>query len=204
MRVVPIAGCLCIGLLVHGAAAQGPGPALHPSPWSSGRLGVMGGMTYESGGTYGAQLTVLYSLTPENRPLSFRIQGHAAWSPFQTERIPVPSLGQPFGFEVSAGTSRQIGGGIAAILHARPRSRVSPYLIMGYGIAQRWQDGTEQSYDQAGLPSAPPVPWPHSYTSGDFNVGAGIRARAGSQMFRLEVTRSDNRTALSLGMSKPF
>ncbi len=215
MRVAPIGGLLLGSVLAQQALAQTPGSAgiappegaaLRPSSWPIGRLGIMAGISYKKYFPYGAQLGAVYYLTPESRPLSFRVQGYAAWSPFQSTTISGPaSVGLNWDVsEVSSGTSREIGGGIAAILHARPKSRVSPYLIAGYGIFQRWQDGSTQSYSPEGQPTGWSTPWPHSYSGGNFTAGAGIRARVGSQMFRLEATSTDNRIALSLGMSLPF
>jgi hypothetical protein len=218
MRVAPIAGLLLGGFLAQQVLAQSPGStgvAVPPegvartSSWPNGRLGIMAGMSYKKYFPYGAQLGGVYYLTPENRPLSFRVQGYAAWSPFQstTARAPVswdPNHPWDHMSDVSSGTSREIGSGIAAILHARPKSRVSPYLIAGYGLFQRWQDGSVQSYSPEGQPTGSPTPWPHSLTGGNFTAGVGIRARLGGQTFRLEATSTDNRTALSLGMSLPF
>jgi hypothetical protein len=218
MRVARIVGFLMVGFLAQEARAQSPGstgvapPAasvLRPSQWPIGRLGIMAGMSYKKYFAYSAQLGGVYYLTPENRPLSFRVQGYAAWSPFQTTtaRAPVSwDANHPWDYmsDVSSGTSREIGGGIAAILHARPKSRVSPYLIVGYGLFQHWQDGSVQSYSPEGQPNGPPTSWPHSYSGGNFSAGVGIRARVGSQVFRMEATSTDNRIALSLGMSLPF
>lgn len=209
MRVARIAGFLVAGLLGHEALAQNPGsaedvppasPALRPSPWPAGRLGVMAGMMYRRGDAYSAHLSGLYYLTPENRPLSFRVQGYVAWSPFQRVISRAPNSWTL----VNSGSSTQVGGGIAAILHARPKSRVSPYLIASYGRSQRWQDGTHQEFDAAEQAIEPPTPWVHSYSWGEFGVGVGIRARVGSQVVRVEVTSTNNRLALALGMSLPF
>jgi len=217
MRVARIGGFLMAGLLGHEALAQNPGsaegsaplasPALRPSPWPGGRLGVMAGMMYRRGDAYSAHLSGLYYLTPENRPLSFRVQGYVAWSPFQRVITRAPNswtLAPNSWTLVNSGSATQIGGGIAAILHARPKSRVSPYLIASYGRSGRWQDGTYQEFDAAEQAIAPPTPWVHSYSWGEFGVGGGIRARVGSQVVRLEVTSADSRLALSLGMSLPF
>ncbi|HEV8196577.1 MAG TPA: hypothetical protein VGP87_08050 [Gemmatimonadales bacterium] len=201
MRVARIAGMLLGSLLAQQAQAQSLGP---PSSWRFGRSGIMAGISYKQYDTYSAHLSGMYYLTPETRPLSFRVQGYASWSPFQTTIARAPaSLGLNYLSDVSSGTSREIGGGIAAILHARPKSRVSPYLIAGYGIFQHWQDGSVQRFDAEGR-AAVLTPWPHSYSGSDFSAGAGVRARVGGQTFRLEATKTNNRIAVSVGMSLPF
>ena len=201
MRIARVAGFL-VGFLVQEAQAQSP------SPWPTGRLGVMAGMMYQRHDAYSAQLSGLYYLTSENRPLSFRVQGYVAWSPFQrviTRTSDSWTLMNSGSWTlINSGSATQVGGGIAAILHARPKSRVSPYLIASYGRSQRWQDGTHQEFDAAEQAAAPPTTWVHSYSWGEFGVGGGIRARLGSQVVRLEVTSTNNRLAFSLGMSLPF
>lgn len=172
----------------------------------STRFGVAFGPTWNAGGPNltGLQLRGEYYLTPRNRIFGLRLETGIGWTPTQSFSTGSFLYGDGTRFTGRA-QATDVSVGVTATFAPWPRAPVSPYLVTGIVVAQKWNGGRGYYIRPDGTPETSWSP-AFSVTNGVFASpsGIGMRFNLWNRPVQLELRNFLGGRRLTVGTSFHF
>jgi hypothetical protein len=191
---------VAITQLLYAQHSATPAPPASPPPFERFALAIG---TLREKPFLGVQVRGLAYLTREDRPVSLRAEAYVGWTPHHVQQMSTPVDAVTNGTVLLHREWWEAGGALAAVVHARPKSSLSPYAIVEYRVSEQWAQGSGEIRDEAGR-QLMALPAPGSRLRGEVGLGFGLRFRVGRQLLRVEMIGHGGQLGLSVGMSIPF